>query len=146
LSAILREVDGVNVGFAKAADGRRTFRRATSATGFGAGIFFVGYFLFEFPSNLIQVRVGARRWLARIMVTWGLISAGSCSSATCAGAGRGGVRLQRRRVQLLPAALRARRGRGGFVPGVLLYLTQWFPARGAGQVIALFFSRSRSAA
>ena len=71
----LAMVDRVNVGFAKlqmASD----LELSDEVFGFGAGIFFVGYFLFEFPSNLIQVRVGARRWLARIMVTWGLISAG----------------------------------------------------------------------
>src|SRR6188474_841366 len=117
-------VDRVNVGFAKlqmAGD----LSLSDEVYGFGAGIFFVGYFLFEFPSNLMQVRVGARRWLARIMVTWGLISAAfGCTDAEFS-------------FYLLRFVLGI--AEAGFVPGVLLYLTQWFPAARRGQMIALFF-------
>ncbi len=109
----LAMVDRVNVGFAKlqmASD----LELSDAVYGFGAGIFFVGYFLFEFPSNLIQVRVGARRWLARIMVTWGLISAGFMFTGSVAWGGVArGVRHDRCRVHLLRAAFPARGGRGG---------------------------------
>src|SRR3954471_1021964 len=67
-------LDRVNVGFAKL-QMLPHLKLAEVAYGFGAGVFFVGYFLFEVPSNLIMHRVGARAWIARIMITWGIISA-----------------------------------------------------------------------
>src|SRR6266545_2928569 len=73
---IVSYVDRVNVGFA-ALQMNRDLGLSASVYGFGAGIFFIGYFLFEVPSNLIMERVGARRWIARIMITWGVISAGT---------------------------------------------------------------------
>jgi ACS family tartrate transporter-like MFS transporter len=66
-------IDRVNVGFA-AADMNRDLEFNATIYGIGAGIFFVGYFLFEVPSNLVLHRVGARKWIARIMITWGLIA------------------------------------------------------------------------
>src|SRR5262245_4050126 len=68
-------LDRVNVGFA-ALQMNRDLSLSPAVYGFGAGIFFIGYALFEIPSNLILARVGARRWIARIMVTWGLLAAG----------------------------------------------------------------------
>jgi sugar phosphate permease len=135
----LAMVDRVNVGFAKlqmASD----LSLSDEVYGFGAGIFFIGYFLFEFPSNLIQVRVGARRWLARIMVTWGLISAAMMFTGTLAWgpvAGWFGCTDAEFTFYLLRFVLGV--AEAGFVPGVLLYLTQWFPAARRGQVIAMFF-------
>ncbi|MGA7807743.1 MFS transporter [Bradyrhizobium sp.] len=93
--------------------------------GLGAGIFFVGYFIFEVPSNLILERVGARRWIARIMFTWGLLSA-ACAFVT----GPTSFIVVR---FLLGAA------ESGFFPGVVLYFTYWFPYRFRGRVIAVLF-------
>jgi sugar phosphate permease len=82
-SYILAYIDRVNVGFAKLAMKQEPwFSDAVFAT--GAGIFFVGYFLFEVPGNVILHRVGARRWIARIMVTWGLVSAALAFSSSAA--------------------------------------------------------------
>lgn len=93
--------------------------------GWGAGIFFIGYALFEVPSNLMLVRVGARRWIARIMITWGLIS---CAQAFATG----------------PASFLVLRfllgvAEAGFFPGVLFYLTQWYPREYRGRVISALF-------
>ncbi len=92
--------------------------------GFGAGIFFVAYALFEVPSNLVLARVGARRWLARIMVTWGVLAAGMLFVRTP---------LEFYTVRFLLGAAEA-----GFYPGVMLYLSRWFPgayrARSIGSI------------
>lgn len=92
--------------------------------GLGAGIFFIGYFLFEVPSNLLLHRIGARRCIARIMILWGLISAGMAwvDSVTTFYVMR----------FLLGVA------EAGFFPGVILYLTYWYPAARRGQITALF--------
>jgi ACS family tartrate transporter-like MFS transporter len=105
-------LDRVNVGFA-ALQMNHTLSLTASAFGIGAGMFFVGYVLFEIPSNLILVRVGARTWIARIMVSWGLLSAATAFvwSAHSYDIAR-----------LLLGAAEA-----GFFPGMLFYLTQWFP-------------------
>ena len=96
--------------------------------GFGAGIFFVGYFIFEVPSNVILERVGARRWIARIMITWGIISAGSAFII-----GPKSFIL----VRFLLGAAEA-----GFFPGMIFYFTYWFPDRFRGRAIAaLFFAQ-----
>src|SRR5688572_12649980 len=116
-------LDRVNVSFAKL-----TMNAAIgiddAAYAFGAGIFFIGYFLFEVPSNLIMERVGARRWIARIMITWGLISAGT---AFVTGATSFVV------MRFLLGVAEA-----GFFPGILLYLTYWFPSRERARVVGLF--------
>ncbi|WP_234484159.1 MFS transporter [Noviherbaspirillum pedocola] len=93
--------------------------------GLGAGIFFLGYFLFEVPSNLILHKYGARRWLARIMLTWAAISASFAfvSTPTMFYAMR----------FLLGAA------EAGFAPGVILYITYWFPSKRRAKVLSLFF-------
>ena len=83
--------------------------------GFGAGIFFIGYFLLEVPSNLALHRFGARKWMARIMITWGLISA--CTMFVTSPLSFYAVRF------LLGIA------EAGFFPGMILYLSYWFPAR-----------------
>ena len=120
---VVSYLDRVNVSFAKltmnAAIG---IDDATYAL--GAGIFFIGYFLFEIPSNLILERVGARRWIARILVTWGLISA-----ATAFVSGSASFMTMRFLLGLAEA---------GFFPGILLYLTYWFPAQERARVVGLF--------
>jgi ACS family tartrate transporter-like MFS transporter len=99
---------------------------SASAYGFGAGIFFLGYFLLEVPSNLVLEKVGARLWIARVMVTWGIISAGMALV-------RGPTSFYVLRF-LLGAA------EAGFFPGIILYLSYWFPARHRAGVTALFMA------
>ena len=93
--------------------------------GWGAGIFFFGYFLFEIPSNLILERIGARIWIARIMITWGIISG---LTAFVTGATSFLI------IRFLLGAAEA-----GFFPGMILYLTYWFPAQYRGRVISTLF-------
>lgn len=93
--------------------------------GWGAGIFFFGYFLFEIPSNLILEKVGARIWIARIMITWGIISG---LTAFVTGATSFLI------IRFLLGAAEA-----GFFPGMILYLTYWFPAQYRGRVISTLF-------
>jgi MFS family permease len=131
-------LDRVNVGFAKLQMAGE-LGLSDAVYGFGAGVFFIGYFLFEVPSNLILARVGARRWIARIMLTWGAVSA----AFTLLGRLHWGP--------LAPAfglsdaefgfyALRFLLGvaEAGFFPGVILYLTYWFPSRRRAHAVALF--------
>jgi D-galactonate transporter len=126
-SYIIAYVDRINVGFAKLhlrevlGVDEAVFN---SVYGLGAGLFFIGYFIFEVPSNLILHRVGARIWIARIMIFWGLVSMGMMfiHSTTSFYAMR----------FLLGAA------EAGFFPGVILYFTYWYPARERGRTIALF--------
>jgi ACS family tartrate transporter-like MFS transporter len=92
----------------------------------GVGLFYLGYLLFEVPSNLILGRTGARAWIARIMITWGLVSA--CTMFVVGPASFFTVRI------LLGVA------EAGFFPGIILYLTQWFPARARARAIASFMA------
>jgi MFS family permease len=94
--------------------------------GLGAGLFFIGYFLFEVPSNLILQRVGAKRWIARIMITWGV-----CSAAMMLTRGPRSFYLVRFLLGLAEA---------GFFPGIVLYLTHWVPGRRRARVLALFLT------
>lgn len=94
--------------------------------GFGASVFFVGYLLFEIPSNLMLLRVGPRRWIARIMVTWGIISAGMMFVRTP---------LQFYVMRFLLGVAEA-----GFFPAIVLYLTYWFPSSRRSKVTALFMT------
>lgn len=94
------------------------------AYGFGAGLFFIGYFIFEVPSNLLLERFGARRWFARILITWGLITVGMAFVT-----GPYSFYVMR---FLLGAA------EAGFFPGVLYYITRWYPVRHRGKVLGFF--------
>jgi ACS family tartrate transporter-like MFS transporter len=94
--------------------------------GLGAGIFFLGYFAFEIPSNLVLARVGARAWIARIMISWGLVS---MAMAAVVGARSFYV------LRLLLGIAEA-----GFFPGMILYLTYWFPAAERARAIARFMT------
>ena len=118
-------LDRVNVGFAAL-----TMNKAIGLTpamfGLGGGIFFLGYFLFEVPSNLILHRVGARLWIARVMVSWGLVSLASAFVS-----GPHSFYLLR---FLLGAA------EAGFFPGIILYLSIWFPSRQRAAAIAAFMA------
>jgi D-galactonate transporter len=117
-------LDRVNVGFAKL-QMLNDLRFSETIYGFGAGIFFLGYFLFEVPSNVILHKVGARNWLARIMLTWAVISASFVfvKSPTTFYVLR----------FLLGVA------EAGFAPGVILYLTYWFPSARRAKALSIFF-------
>jgi ACS family tartrate transporter-like MFS transporter len=116
-------LDRVNVGFAKL-QMMADLHLSNAVYGLGAGIFFVGYFLFEVPSNLILSRVGARLWIARIMVVWGFISLSMMGVKTA---------TQFYALRFLLGAAEA-----GFFPGIIYYLTQWFPSRHRSRAIAVF--------
>ena len=117
-------IDRVNLGFA-ALQIDRDIHLGPAIIGFGGGLFFLGYFIFEVPSNLAMNRFGARRWLARIMISWGLVSAATAFIV-------GPWSFYANRI-LLGAA------EAGFFPGVLLYLTWWFPAAWRGRVVSMFY-------
>jgi D-galactonate transporter len=125
LCYVVAYLDRVNVGFAKlqmAAD----LHLSDAVYGLGAGIFFIGYFLFEVPSNLILHRVGARIWIARIMITWGIISALTMFVTT-------------------PTMFYVMRfllglAEAGFFPGIILYLTYWYPAHRRGRMTTWFMT------
>lgn len=116
-------VDRVNVGFA-ALTMNKDVGLSAAAFGVGSSLFFVAYVLFEVPSNLAMERFGARRWIARIMVTWGLVGIGSAFVT-------GPVSFSVARF-LLGAA------EAGFFPGVILYLTYWFPKAYRARIVAMF--------
>ena len=124
LMYVLAFLDRANVGFAKAAFQLDT-GVSNAAFAFGAGIFFIGYALFEVPSNLILHRVGARAWMCRIMVSWGIVSAALMFT-------RGETSFYVLRFLLGVAE-------AGFFPGVIYYLTRWFPAAARTRVIGLFY-------
>ncbi len=124
---IIAYIDRINVGFAKLQlQGALGVDPAVfdSVFGFGAGLFFWGYFLFEVPSNLILQRVGARVWIARIMIVWGLVSMAFVFM-------KGVTSFYVLRF-LLGAA------EAGFFPGVILYITYWYPPAERARMIALF--------
>jgi D-galactonate transporter len=116
-------LDRVNVGFAKL-QMLNDLKFSESVYGLGAGIFFIGYFVFEVPSNILLHRVGARVWISRIMVTWALVSAASLFVTTPA----------------MFYTLRFLLGvaEAGFFPGIVLYLTYWYPSSRRGRMNALF--------
>jgi ACS family tartrate transporter-like MFS transporter len=118
-------IDRVNIGFA-ALTMNKELGFSPTGFGFGAGIFFLGYFLFEVPSNLVLDKVGARIWIARVMITWGLIS-----GAMAFVQGPNSFYALR---FLLGAA------EAGFFPGIILYLSYWFPARQRAAVTAIFMA------
>jgi ACS family tartrate transporter-like MFS transporter len=125
LSYVVAYLDRVNLGFA-AKDMQADLGFSNQVYGTGAGLFFLGYFLFEIPSNLILERVGARRWIARIMIVWGLLS-----MAMMFVQGRPSFYAMRVLLGLAEA---------GFFPGVILYLTYWIPARERARTGALFMT------
>lgn len=137
---IVSFLDRVNVGFAKLQmAGALGFSDAVY--GFGAGIFFIGYFLFEVPSNLILARVGARRWIARIMLTWGVVSGAFAFVAELpwgplpALAGVAPSEFSFYALRFILGVAEA-----GFFPGIILYLTYWYPAARRARAVALFMT------
>jgi len=127
---VVAYLDRINVGFA-ALQMNRALGLSARAYGLGAGVFFVSYVVFEIPSNLALARVGARLWIARIMITWGLVSA-----ATMFVRSASGFYI----VRFLLGAAEA-----GFFPGIIFYLTQWFPAAERARTIAGFMTATLTA-
>lgn len=120
---VISYLDRTNVGFA-ALTMNKDLGLTAEQFGLGAGLFFIGYFLFEIPSNLIMQRVGARIWIARIMITWGLLS-----MATAFVVGPKSFGAARFLLGLAEA---------GFTPGIYLYFTQWFPGKWRAKVTTAF--------
>jgi MFS transporter, ACS family, tartrate transporter len=124
---VVNILDRSNVGFARLRM-LNDLHMSETVYGVGAGIFYLGYILFEVPSNLILNRVGARRWISRIMVTWGIIS-------MCTMFVRSATSFYAARILLGVAE-------AGFFPGIILYLSYWFPARERAKAVACFMTAS----
>lgn len=122
---LIAYIDRVNIGFA-AITMKEDLGFTASILGFGAGIFFLGYFLFEVPSNIILHKIGARIWITRVMITWGIIAGGMAFVESSAS-----FYVMRFLLGVAEA---------GFFPGIILYLSYWFPARNRAGVIALFMA------
>jgi MFS transporter, ACS family, tartrate transporter len=118
-------LDRVNVGFA-ALQMQTSLGLSEQVYSLGAGLFFLGYFLFEVPSNLILVRVGARFWIARIMVVWGALSAA--------------MMLVTDEYSFYTLRFLLGAAEAGFFPGIILYLTQFYPVRFRTRAVALFMT------
>jgi MFS transporter, ACS family, tartrate transporter len=116
-------LDRVNIGFA-ALQMNHDLGFSPAVYGFGAGVFFLGYILFEVPSNLILARMGARVWIARSMITWGLLAAAMMFV-------RGPLSLYGLRFLLGVAE-------AGFFPGIIYYLSRWFPTAERARAVAGF--------
>jgi MFS family permease len=122
---VLAYLDRVNVSFARLAMGDLSWFN-DAVFSLGAGVFFIGYFLFEVPANIMLHRIGARLWMTRIMVSWGLVSMALCLSSS-------------------PWSFYTFRfllgvAEAGFFPGILLYLTQWFPQSERSRMVAWFMT------
>jgi ACS family tartrate transporter-like MFS transporter len=124
---IVNIVDRMNVAFAKLRMSR-DLGLSDEVYGLGAGLFYVGYMLFEVPSNLILHRIGARRWISRIMVSWGIVSI--CTMFV----------RDARSFYLLRILLGV--AEAGFFPGIILYMSYWFPARERARAVAWFMMAS----
>lgn len=118
-------LDRVNVGFASLTM-NKALGFSSAVYGFGGGIFFIGYFIFEVPSNVLLSKVGARIWIARILITWGIIAAATAFIV-------GPVSFYSVRFALGLAE-------AGFFPGIILYLTWWFPSYYRSRIVGIFMA------
>src|SRR5258706_1329837 len=118
-------LDRINIGYAQL-QMKQTLTFSDATYGFGAGIFFVGYFLFEVPSNLLLAKIGARKTLLRIMFIWGIVAAAMSFVQTP--------------TQFYVARFLLGMFEAGFFPGIILYFTFWYPSARRGQLIALFMT------
>jgi len=125
LCYVVAYLDRVNVGFAKL-QMSQALNFSETVYGLGAGIFFIGYFLFEVPSNLLMNKIGARIWIARIMITWGLIS--------------GAFAFVQTPTQFYVMRFLLGLAEAGFYPGIILYLTYWYPSHRRARIVALFMA------
>jgi MFS family permease len=117
-------IDRVNISFARAQMGAQ-LGFSDAVFGLGAGLFFLGYFAFEVPSNLLLYRIGGRRWIARIMITWAIASALTA--------------LVRTPTQFYAMRFVLGLAEAGFIPGVVFYLGTWFPAHRLGRIFGIFY-------
>ena len=124
---ILNYIDRVNIGFVRT-HMEHDLGIGAAAYGFGAGLFFIGYALFEVPSNMLLQRVGARLWLTRIMFTWGLVATA--------------MAFVQNETQFYVLRFLLGVAEAGFFPGVIYYFTRWLPAAERGKAIAIFLSGS----
>lgn len=122
---IISYLDRVNIGYA-ALQMNRELALSSEAFGFASGIFFIGYFLFEVPSNLLLSKFGARVWIGRILVTWGIVAILSAFAQNA--------------TQLYVLRFLLGVAEAGFFPGLILYLTQWFRTKDLATTIALFLA------
>jgi D-galactonate transporter len=122
---IIAYIDRVNVSFAKL-QMLTDLKFTESIYGLGAGIFFLGYFVFEVPSNIILHKVGARVWICRVLITWGIIS--GCNA------------LVRTPAEFYTMRLLLGLAEAGFFPGMILYLTYWFPSHRRAKMVALLLA------
>ena len=123
-------LDRVNVGFA-ALQMNAALGLSSRVYGLGAGIFFIGYFLFEIPSNLVLAKVGARLWIARIAIVWGLVSIS--------------MMLVRGPMSFIALRFLLGAAEAGFFPGIIFYFTYWFPANERARAVAQFSTASMAA-
>src|SRR5438445_8797897 len=126
---VVAYVDRINIGFA-ALTMNKDLGITSQQYGLAAGIFFIGYFLFEVPSNLMLHKVGARVWIARILLSWGLV-------ATLTG-------LVQSVHQLYIARILLGVTEAGYYPGIVLYLTYWFPQRPPARTVGLVLTCHRA--
>jgi len=117
-------IDRVNISFARAQMGEN-LGFSDAVFGLGAGLFFLGYFAFEVPSNLLLYRVGGRRWISRIMITWAIASALTA--------------LVRTPAQFYGMRFVLGAAEAGFIPGVVYYLSTWFPSYRLGRIFGIFY-------
>jgi ACS family tartrate transporter-like MFS transporter len=127
-------LDRVNVGFA-ALEMNQDLGLSQTAFGLGAGIFFIAYFIFEVPSNLLLERFGARKWIARIMLSWGILSGTMAFIPAIAHTTGLGNENTFYLLRILLGAAEA-----GFFPGIIFYLTLWFPAQYRGRIVGYFMA------
>jgi len=127
---VVAYIDRINVGFA-ALQMNRELGFSEAVFGLGAGIFFIGYFVLEIPSNLILQRLGARVWISRIMISWGMVAIAMMFT-------RGARSFYLLRFLLGTAE-------AGFFPGIIFYLTHWFPARERARAVSLFMTATQIA-
>jgi len=125
LSYAIAYVDRINVSLAKLEMSKDLAGFNNAVVGFGAGIFFVGYFILEIPGTLLVEKWSARKWISRIMISWGIVAALTASVKTP---------FQFYGVRFLLGLAEA-----GFFPGVIVYLTHWFPARDRARALSWFF-------
>ncbi|MBB5423163.1 MFS transporter [Paraburkholderia sp. CNPSo 3155] len=120
---IISYIDRANIGYA-ALQMNHELALSSEAFGFASGIFFIGYFLFEVPSNVVLNKLGARIWIARILVTWGIVSVGTA--------------FVQNATQLYVLRFLLGVAEAGFFPGIIVYLTYWFRAKELATTVALF--------
>src|SRR5262245_26228988 len=123
LSYVLAYIDRINVSFAGLTM-RGDLAMSASTFGFAVGMFYWGYFIFEVPSNVILEKIGARIWIARIMITWGILAG---LTAACTGSTSFAI------VRFLLGVAEA-----GFFPGIILYFTYWFPSYHHARIVSGF--------